>query len=208
MNKLNASGFLHAYEYQERDLKFILTAIYKCYLKILSSETQINNNENDIRDIFISDKYLDNYTLLQELDIVEFHFDKEIQTKLGRIDIRVLNMITKMKGKSKPYYYIECKRLDGVLNPNNKSTLNNQYITKGINRFIEEKYPTYNEANAMLGFIVKPSNIKENTTFFSELSHCPFIEGFEYSYSSTHKTKSNKNILLYHLMLDFSSRII
>lgn len=166
MSKVDASKFKFEYEYQEKDLKFILNSVYKCYLKIIASNITVNNNENDIRDLFISDLYLDNHKLKQELDIVEFLFDKEIQTEKGRVDIRILNMINTMKGDFKPYYFIECKRLDGVINPDNKNTLNDKYTTDGISRFIEEKYQTHQEANAMIGFIVKEIDIEKNSKFF------------------------------------------
>lgn len=193
--------------YREKDLKYILYCIHFCYLKILQSGIEINNDENYIRDLFISDEYLDNYLIKVELDITEFKFDKEIQTKTGRADIRVLNTIQMMKGISNPYYFIECKRIDDI-NPHYKDSLNNKYINNGINRFIKEKYPTYLEANAMLGFVVKNINIEENTKKISSLKHFKFIDNFEYSYISKHKTRSsNENITLYHLMLDFSSLI-
>lgn len=207
MTKLNASKFLFVFEYQEKDLMFILEAIYKCYLRILASEGKIKNDENTIRDVFISDEYLENHLLKEELNIVEFQFDKEIQINDGRIDIRVFDMVKKMQGVNKPYYFIECKRLDGIVNPNNNSTLNHKYISNGINRFIEEKYPTYNEANGMLGFVIASCDISENCSFFSELEEKLFIENFKYSYISTHNTISNKKITLYHLMLDLSSKI-
>ncbi|KIA99444.1 hypothetical protein OA93_04565 [Flavobacterium sp. KMS] len=201
MSKINASKFLFSFDYKERDLKFILNSVYKCYLKIMISNILVNNNENDIRDIFISDEYLDNYALKKELDIVEFKFDKEIQTETGRVDIRVLNMVKTMKGDFNPYYFIECKRIKG------DKTYNDYYIDNGISRFIDEKYHTYQEANAMMGFVVKQIDVKTNSSYFSDLSYHNFIDDYEYTYVSSHLTKSNKKITLYHLMLDFSSKI-
>lgn len=201
MSKVDTSKFLFLFDYKERDLKFILNSVYKCYLKIVNSDIKLNNNENDIRDLLISDQYLDNYSLKKELDIVEFKFDKEIQTDTGRVDIRVLNMIKTMVGDFKPYYFIECKRIKG------DKTHNDFYINNGINRFIEEKYYTYQEANAMIGFVVSQIDIMENSKYFSDLSHYKFINDFDYSFVSNHITKSNKEIVLYHLMLDFSKNI-
>ena len=198
MSIVDVSKFKFEDEYQKNDLKYILNSIYKCYLKIIKSNITVNNNENDIRDLFISDEYLSNHIIKQELNIVEFLFDKEIQTKTGRVDIRVLNMIKTMKGEFKPYYFIECKRIKG------DKTYNDYYINNGINRFIEEKYHTYQESNAMIGFVMKPIDIKQNSNYFSDLSNEIFIDDFEYSYVSNHITKSNKKIILYHLMLDFT----
>lgn len=201
MDRLGVSRFTFTFEYQQKDLKFILNAIYKCYLKIITSDILINNNENDIRDIFISDQYLDNHLLKQELKLIEFKFDKEIQTKDGRADIRVLNMIDEMKGNYKPYYYIECKRIKG------DKTYNDYYTNYGINRFINGKYPTYLKENAMIGFVINNIDIKENSTKIPGLNKHDFINDFSYSYLSNHTTIENKEITLYHLMLDFSSKI-
>lgn len=199
MSKVDTSKFLYIHEYQEKDLSFILNSIYKCYLKIISSRQKINNNENDIRDVFLSDEYLENHIIKEELSVVEFQFDKEIQTKDGRVDIRVFSMPKKMNGEDKPYYYIECKRIKG------DKSYNEKYINEGINRFVEEKYPTYMEANAMLGFVVKSIDISKNMECFPDLKKLKFIDEFEYSYISTHKTiLTTKDIILYHLMLDFS----
>jgi len=201
MNSLNVSKFLFVYEYQERDLKFLLNAVYKCYLKILGNEAEVSKNENDIRDLFISENYLENHEVKSELGVVEFQFDKEIETDDGRVDIRIFSMINKMKGIDKPYYFIECKIIKG------DKTYNDYYIKNGINRFIQEKYPAYLESNAMIGFVINKINISENTTYFKDLLPLIFIEGFEFSYESNHKTTSHKKIKLYHLMFDFSSKI-
>lgn len=201
MSSFDSSKFTFVFEYQNKDLIFILNSIYKCYLKIIVEEISINNNENDIRDIFISEKYLDNYNLKQEFDIIEYKFDKEIQTKDGRVDIRVLDMIKTMKGEFNPFYYIECKRIKG------DKTYNSFYINNGVNRYIEEKYLTHQEANAMIGFVVKSIDIDKNCRYFKILNPYKIIDGFDHSYVSTHITKSQKAIKLYHLMLDFSSKI-
>lgn len=194
-------------KYQDRDLKYILSCIYDCYLEILQSNIIINNDENGIRDLFISDEYLDNHLIKEKLGIGQYKFDKEIHTIDGRVDIRVLDMIKTMKGEYKPYYFIECKRIDG-LNSHYQTSLNNKYVNDGINRFITEKYPTHLEANGMLGFVVNKIDIKENTRRITILKDYQFIDNFDLSYISEHTTiTSNKKIILYHLMLDFSSKI-
>tara|TARA_B100000446_G_C10501502_1_gene323339 strand:+ start:518 stop:1135 length:618 start_codon:yes stop_codon:yes gene_type:complete len=201
MDSLGVSKFTFTFEYQQKDLKFILSALYKCYLKIIKSDILIKNNENEIRDIFISDQFLDNHLFKQELDLIEFKFDKEIQTKDGRVDIRVLNMIDEMKGNYKPYYYIECKRIKG------DKTYNDYYSNNGINRFINGKYPTYLKENAMIGFVVNNIDIEENSLKISGLIKYNFIDGFNYSYISKHTIHNEEEITLYHLMLNFSNKI-
>ena len=204
---MNVSKFkTFAITYKERDLKYILYCIHYCYLKILQSTITVNNDENKIRDLFISDEYLDNHLLKEKLGIVTYKFDKEIQTDDGRVDIRVLDMVKTMSGIYNPYYYIECKRIDDE-NTHYKSSLNNKYFNEGATRFINEKYPTYLEANGMIGFVVKKIDIEDNSKKITILEPYKFIENFDYSYKSNHTTKSNKKIILYHLMLDFSDKI-
>lgn len=190
--------------YQMRDLKYIMSCIYTCYLRIIKSGVVVKNDENEIRDVFISDAYLDSHSLKEELGIGQYKFDKEIQTRDGRVDIRVLDMIRTMQGDYNPYYFIECKRLDGV-NSHYKNSLNNKYINNGLSRFVDEKYPTYLEANGMLGFVVESIDIRENSKHFEGFEFCHFVDGCDFSYQSSHITKFQKNITLYHLMLDFSS---
>ncbi len=203
---MDKSKFVFTYEYIQRDLKFLLNAMYSCYIKIIFDKNSISHLENDIRDIFISDEYLDNHRIKEELGIVDFQFDKEIETMRGRADIRIFNMIEKMSGKEKPYYYIECKVLDDTKPSNAKSNLYSKYINNGINRFIDEIYPTHNKENAMIGFYIKSVNIKKQCEFFSNLRPYNFIDSFDFSYVSNHTTINQKEITLYHLMLDFSSK--
>ncbi|WP_167450451.1 hypothetical protein [Sphingobacterium multivorum] len=192
--------------YQDRDLKYILFCIYSCYLEILNSSVLVKNDENSIRDLFICDDYLDNHQLKEKLGIGQYKFDKEIQIQDGRVDIRVLDMIKIMKGDYRPYYFIECKRLDGA-NSQRKNSLNNKYLNDGLSRFITEKYPTYLEANGMIGFVVENIDIGDNSKHFPDFQYDNFIENFKFTYRSCHVTQTLKRIVLYHLMLDFSSKL-
>ena len=203
---MDRSKFVFTYEYIQRDFKFLLNAMYFCYIKILFDKNSISHLENDIRDIFISEEYLDNHRIKEELGIVDFQFDKEIETMKGRADIRIFNMIEKMSGKEKPYYFIECKVLDDTKPSTAESNLYSKYINNGINRFIDEIYPTHNKENAMIGFYIKPVNIKKQCEFFFNLTPYNFIDSFDLSYVSNHTTINQKEITLYHLMLDFSSK--
>lgn len=199
--------FIYTIEYNKRDLKYLMNSLYLCYLKIISEIESISHKENEIRDIFISSKYLESSKVREELGVNEFQFDKEISTLKGRADIRVFNMIEKLNGAEKPYYYIECKVLDNSLPSTAHSNLYSKYINNGIKRYIEGIYPTYNEANGMLGFFIKSTNIGKQCEFFSEFKLCNFIENYDLSYVSEHSDFNNKKIKLYHLMLDFSLKI-
>ncbi|EQB92812.1 hypothetical protein [Elizabethkingia anophelis] len=201
------SKFLFTIEYNKRDLKYLMNSLYLCYKKIISEVSSISHKENDIRDVFISENYLESHKVREELGVKEFQFDKEISTLEGRADIRIFNMIEKLTGIEKPYYYIECKVLNNSKPSTAGSNLYSKYINNGIKRYIDGVYPTHNESNGMLGFFIKPANIQNQCKFFSELKPHFFIEGFDLSYISKHTVSDSKKIILYHLMLDFSSKI-
>lgn len=207
MSKLDASNFKYLDFYQDNVFEFILTQIYTCYNKMLNDYPFIENNENLIRN-GLHKNYLENNQIREELQLTPYLFDTEVElynndndSVKGRTDIKVYNAIERTKNTDS-YYIIECKRIDGT------NELNKKYISNGINRFIEnEKYPSFKKVNGMIGFVVNPIDIEQNTKFFSNLKFHQFINGFEYSYVSNHKTTNSKDITLYHLMLDFSSKI-
>lgn len=166
----------------------------------------IDNNENLIRN-GLHKNYLENNLIREELKLTPYLFDTEIElyndddSVKGRTDIKVYNAIERTKNTNS-YYIIECKRIDG------SNELNKKYISNGINRFIEnEKYPSFKKVNGMIGFIVSPIDIELNTKSFSDLKFYQFIDDFKYSYISNHMTSNSNNLTLYHLMLDFSTKI-
>ncbi len=196
--------------YIDENFEFILTQIHKCYKKMLIDYEFIENNENKIKNRLYRD-YLDNQLIIDDLKLNGYRFKTETgfvdenYNEIGYSDIEVIDLISSLKNKDS-FYIIECKRIDGI-NSYYQSSLNNKYINDGIKRFIEEKYPTNNKVNGMLGFVVKEIDIKENSTFFTDLNSYKFIDDFEFSYRSNHTTKTNKKITLYHLMFDYSDKI-
>jgi hypothetical protein len=196
--------------YIDENFEFILTQIHNCYRKMLVKYDFIENNENKIKNRLYRD-FLNNQSIIDELKLNGYRFKTETgfvdenYNEVGYSDIEIIDLIGSLKN-IESFYIIECKRIDG-LNSHYQSSLNNKYINDGINRFIEEKYPTNNKVNGMLGFVVKEIDIKENSTYFTDLNSYKFIDDFEFSYKSNHITKSNKKITLYHLMLDYSSKI-
>ena len=81
------------------------------------------NNENEIRDILY--KYISKRKIRNEIcNIYGFNFDKEVDEKTGRIDLKIKDINDFEDFDS--YYIIECKRLDG------KSTLNKYYINQWL----------------------------------------------------------------------------
>ncbi|HRZ86148.1 MAG TPA: hypothetical protein P5277_05215 [Candidatus Paceibacterota bacterium] len=207
MSKLDASNFIYLDFYQDNVFEFILSQIYNCYNKMLNDYSSIENNENLIRN-GLHKNYLENNQIREELQLIPYLFDTEVElynedddSVKGRTDIKVYNAIERTKNTNS-YYIIECKRIDGT------NELNKKYVLNGINRFVEnEKYPSYKKANGMIGFVVNPIDIEKNTKCFSDLKFHQFINDFKYSYVSNHKTTNSKDITLYHLMLDYSSKI-
>ncbi len=207
MSKLDASNFIYLDFYQDNVFEFILSQIYSCYNKMLKDYSLIENNENLIRN-GLHKNYLENNQIREELQLTPYLFDTEVElynedndSVKGRTDIKVYNAIERTKNTNS-YYIIECKRIDGT------NELNKKYVSNGINRFIEnEKYPSFKKANGMIGFVVNPIDIEQNTKYFSDLKFHQFIKEFKYSYVSNHKTTNSKDITLYHLMLDYSSKI-
>lgn len=196
--------------YIDENFEFILTQIQNCYRKMLIEYDFIENNENKIKNRLYRD-YLDKQSIIDDLKLNGYRFKTEAAfvdedyNEKGYSDIEVIDLIGSLKNINS-FYIIECKRIDGV-NSHYKESLNNKYINEGIMRFIEEKYPSHNNVNAMLGFVVKDIDINNNCNHFTDFKEYKFIEDFEFSYRSNHITKTNKKITLYHLMLNFSSII-
>lgn len=197
--------------YIDENFEFILTQIQNCYKKMLIDYDFVENNENKIKNRLYKD-YLDKQSIIDDLKLNGYRFKTETAfvdenyNEKGYSDIEVIDLIGSLKNINS-FYIIECKRIDGV-NSHHQSSLNNKYINEGINRFIVEKYPTHNKVNAMLGFVVKNIDINSNSIHFTDFVQYKFIEDFEFSYRSNHNTNTNKKITLYHLMLDFSSKIL
>ncbi len=192
-NQLDAS-YLETPDKFYTDFTFmeLLDFIYSCYKKMLNDKILVpHNDENTIRDFLVRD-YLNNNTLRHSMDQLNFLFDPEVPENDGRSDIKVQTLNTLIDTRA--YYIIECKRLDGY------STLNKEYITNGINRFITRKYSSYYKVNGMIGFIVKAIDVDKNLNKIDE-TFIPIKR--DKLYISKHK-----ELDLYHLMLDFSSNLL
>lgn len=139
--------------YYENIFKNLLLNIYSCYEYMLADKIKVpKNNENEIRDILY--KYISKRKIRNEIcNIYGFNFDKEVDEKTGRIDLKIKDINDFEDFDS--YYIIECKRLDG------KSTLNKYYINHGINRFTSGYYSSYG-INGMLAFVVEKIDIHSN----------------------------------------------
>ncbi len=196
--------------YVDENFEFILAQVYACYKKMLIDYQFVEDNENKIKNRLYKD-YLNKQDVRNDLGLNEYLFKTETAfineeyDEKGYSDIEVIDLKGSLRS-TEAYYIIECKRLNGE-NSHYKQSLNNKYIQEGIKRFINEKYPTHHQVNGMLAFITKRMDIDENSKCFSDLKRYMFINDFNFSYKSNHITESGKKITLYHLMLDFSSKI-
>lgn len=226
MQEFNLDATAFAYSYLRRDTYFesILTKCVHVYNLICSTFTDLENDENKIRDKFLI--YLKDPKFKESFDLPYLVFDKEIPENTGRADIRILP--TKQKYvDDKAYYLIECKRINAV-NLTGDAGLNAEYIKNGICRFVSNYYSSYYDCNAMFGFVVEAMDINQNINQINALLpnsytnqqevtvnanailplvYTDFANGYPYSYVSKHRHISNKEFVLYHLMFDFSKNI-
>jgi hypothetical protein len=217
---MDATAFEYCVSYFNTSFEDILAGIIITYSCIIATKTSVPlNDENAIRDVFLSEKYLKNTDFRKaNPPLANYHFDKETSENKGRADIRILQIKEYIDDEA--YYIIECKRLDND-NQTRKTGLNGKYISNGIARFTnEEKYKFYKNTAGMIGFVVSQMNIHENIGSINKLLQNTFTEvntekgltkktiypNFDYSFYSCHKVgKFTKTI--YHLMFDFSNNI-
>jgi hypothetical protein len=212
--KLNAGGYKYNATNYTKEFQRVLCGVFTCYTIMLSDNVELPNDEEEIRNKLLFD-YLSNDNIAQKNELFDYAFNAEVlEPTGGKVDLKVQrkNRFT----KSEAYYIIECKRL------NNKSSLNQDYINKGIYRFVSKHYSTNCRVNAMIGFVVKKIKIStviqninslldnpkiKNCNTTQKIQQETFIPNFEFHYSSAHNDIDNKSFTLYHLMLDFSGNI-
>jgi len=219
--QMNANTFFPTQQFRDESLASLLECCVEIYKDIVAKNKQVENQEEKIRDLFYDD-YLNNDDYRYSHDILNrFDFTAESKEKTGYLDIRAKSINPYISTKA--YYCIECKRLDG------KSHLNAEYIKNGICRYVIDYYSTYFDKNAMFGFVVEQIDIDKNTENINGLlsydyinqqgvtvnakakksiQHFNFANDYPYSYISTHTHASGKEIVLYHLMFDFSNNVI
>jgi hypothetical protein len=214
---LNASGYRYGSDYCNAEFEYILSGIITCYKYMKIQNVEVVNNENSIRDTILHN-YLKKERYKSKFGLNNYLFDSEVPENTGRVDIRIMPINPFVCDDA--YYIIECKRLDAN-NQNGVSGLNAEYISNGICRFVSEKYFSYYHTNGMIGFIIQPMDIQSNTESINSLlldkrfdTHTTqnlqfkkLTKGFAYSYCSIHRV-ANRDIVLYHLMLDFSDNCV
>ncbi len=205
MSNLSTSKFVKKNLYQQKDFEYVMYVLHICYTQMLEIYSEIENNENKIRNRLYKD-FLKPVKVKEQLSIDKWIFHPELPEidddyhEYGRTDIALYLPDEYLKNEN-AYYVIECKRIDG------NKTLNDAYFNNGIDRFIKEKYPTYNHKAGMLGFVVKPINIDHNSKKNLKLKSSDIIASANFEYISQHKTVNYRHFKIYHLMLDFSSKV-
>jgi hypothetical protein len=217
-NKLDASEFVFKDKICSYEFQTILSNVTTCYKKMIDSNESIPvNNENGIRDILLLN-YLKSPEVKRELNLEKYLFDRETSenNSSGRVDIRIMPVNPFISDEA--YYILECKRLDNQAR-RGVSGLNYKYIDNGIQRFTTGFYSSYYKLNAMVGFVIEPLDIHSNVEDINHLlqnsfKHIDttsllikedFIDNFDFHYCSSHLTKENEELKLYHLMFDFAN---
>ncbi len=153
----------------KKNIIFVLKSLEAMKNDLIESKETLPNHEEKIRN-YLKEKYLQNSefrNLNSFNEMVRFeiespeNYDEKSYLYVGRIDLKILGEESLVKDEA--YNVIECKRIDG------KNTLNKEYIENGLKRFVTKKYSSYNNQNAMLGFVVRNIDIFENTEKINEL---------------------------------------
>ncbi len=148
-------------------IDFIFVSLEQMKKDLLLQGEKLQNDENKIR-THLLENYLNNSEFRQKVNFEDLYlafnaenvegYNKESEEYIGRVDIKVYSFNT-IISNNKNYYIIECKRLDG------SKQLNEKFVIEGICRFVldKPKYSSFNNENIMLGFFVKNINIDLNT---------------------------------------------
>lgn len=224
MKELSASIYQFSSTYFNNELECILQECVGVYNQVISAHTIFKNDEEKIRDGFITYLKDEDYKHAHE-PLDRYQFDKEVEDGSGRLDIRILP-VNPYRGDN-AFYSIECKRLDNK-NVAGTSGLNAEYVKNGICRYVTSYYSSHNGSNAMFGFVVESMDIAQNVGHINALlsvdfykrnketinanptqvlTYVDFAKGYQYSYVSRHRTVGGNEITLYHLLFDFSQNI-
>lgn len=219
-NELSAAGFSFNRQIYFGEFEILLSKITSCYHLMVQDKVQLPNDENKIRNILVN-QFINDSKIKRQLEIAYFIFPEVPETEsIGRTDIRIQKPDS-YYNQNEAYYIIECKRLNNKAR-RGTSGLNAEYISEGIYRFTSNYYKSQYGVNALIGFIVEPMDIHQNTSDINLLmqKHFPeantkivltqeyFIPNFEYHYGSIHQKEGFNELRLYHLMFDFSSLIL
>lgn len=208
----------------------ILGGIVEAYYQMLQpTYPNMPPNDEDLITARLYEDFLDDDNFREQCNLKDYTFELESAAtknyrQVGYKDLKV-RVNNRLQGfeSTKSAYVIECKRLDGKqAKKTHTKTLNRKYLEDGVKRFVDELYTDKNihKQSAMLGYIISQIDISQNVSHINDLINSmadlqtiqllkPFtiLKSFQYAYSSKHKSVNANNIGIYHLMLDFSSKI-
>ena len=148
---------------------------------------------------------------------IEFHFEpfgytpEGVAYSKGQIDMAVI--LDKNREK---YLAYECKRLN-VVKKGKKSTQATAYVTKGVKRFVEEKYAENLPVGCMLGYVldgdVSSACSKIQNAIVANKNTIGFIAGSIQDisldsvkrFSSRHLRNNSQEIEIRHALLPFDT---
>lgn len=154
-------------------IDFVFVSLEQMKKDLVLENKKLENKEEKIR-THLLENYLNNSKFKQKVNFEDLYlaFNAEVvegyneknEEYIGRVDIKV-ETINTIISNSKNYYIIECKRLDG------SKQLNEKFVVEGICRFVldKPKYSSFNNKNIMLGFIVKNIDIESNIYEINEI---------------------------------------
>lgn len=218
-NNMNASEYIYGSVYCYAEFEQLLAKITSCYKLMAVSGVQLANDENTIRDCLVLN-YLKNDEVRKSIDIGPYNFEREVpeDTGNGRVDIKITSPNTFTQTAA--YYTIECKRINSI-NTQGDSGLNCKYVMDGMTRYVDDKYASYYQTNAMIGFVVDKMDIDSNIGCINghvsrligaktthDISPEAFISNFKFHYSSIHTKENGETLKLYHLMFDMTDNLV
>ena len=223
-NRLSAKSFVKKEDkFFEKDFNRIMELCIFAHSKMLENENNLDGlDEETLRSILMDymQRNRGNYRLGRyAIDAESAEINNHITQ--GYCDLKI-SIPTNDDWSNEPlnYYIIECKRLNG------ESTKNDLYITKGIHRFVSEKYSRKMNIGGMICFIETNQNqhinnqcnvaslieninnklINKYKHNYNERLTATIIKlDFYNSFESKHKIKNRnyeRNIKLIHLFLD------
>lgn len=196
LKKLNFKSKEDLYE------NLYLRAIVDSYLRIDKSPAL----ENEIRDRFVWDLerenrltklYIQNYIL--QLDFERQHFVSKSEKK--RTDI-----VFSLAGFDR--FVIECKRLF------EEPSKNMEYISEGLNRFVDLQYSGNESYAGMIGFVVSGNILTITNNLNNQVKNHFFVKAqnklllrkctnWKHSFQSRHNRTNRTEIHIYHLFFNF-----
>ena len=228
-NRSHYGNVMDMTHYREALSNILGGIIEAYYLMLQPTYPNLPPNNEDLITARLYEDFLDDDNFRQQYNLNAYTFELEPAAtenykQVGYKDLKV-RVNNRLRGfeSTKSAYVIECKRLDGKqAKKTHTKTLNRKYLEDGVKRFVDELYTKKNihKQSAMLGYIIAPTDISQNVSHMNDLINSmsdlqtiqlleplTILQSFQYAYSSKHTSVNANSVDIYHLMLDFSSKI-